>query len=41
VKPLGRHDPRTASRHQLIAVIGQGAMGRVLLGRSQPMVSVL
>ncbi|MFI6167179.1 serine/threonine-protein kinase [Nocardia sp. NPDC051052] len=34
MKPLGRHDPRTAGRHQLIAVIGQGAMGRVLLGRS-------
>ncbi|PXX68353.1 serine/threonine protein kinase [Nocardia tenerifensis] len=34
MKPLGRHDPRTAGRHQLIAVIGQGAMGRVLLGRT-------
>ncbi|GAA1581290.1 hypothetical protein GCM10009764_00260 [Nocardia ninae] len=34
VKPLGRHDPRTAGRHRLIAVIGQGAMGRVLLGRA-------
>lgn len=34
MKPLGRHDPRAAGRHQLIAVIGQGAMGRVLLGRS-------
>ncbi|MFI6040008.1 serine/threonine-protein kinase [Nocardia sp. NPDC051321] len=34
MKPLGRHDPRTAGRHQLIAVIGQGAMGRVLLDRS-------
>ncbi|WP_159080732.1 protein kinase family protein [Nocardia suismassiliense] len=34
MKPLGRHDPRTAGRHRLIAVIGQGAMGRVLLGRA-------
>ncbi|GAA5100747.1 serine/threonine-protein kinase [Nocardia iowensis] len=34
MKPLGPHDPRTAGRHRLIAVIGQGAMGRVLLGRS-------
>ncbi|MBF6124692.1 serine/threonine-protein kinase [Nocardia brasiliensis] len=34
MRPLGPHDPRTAGRHQLIAVIGQGAMGRVLLGRA-------
>ncbi|MFI6776911.1 serine/threonine-protein kinase [Nocardia sp. NPDC050412] len=34
MKPLGPHDPRRAGRHRLIAVIGQGAMGRVLLGRS-------
>ncbi|WP_433601210.1 serine/threonine-protein kinase [Nocardia sp. CA-135953] len=34
MKPLGPHDPRMAGRHRLIAVIGQGAMGRVLLGRS-------
>ncbi|MFC9438303.1 serine/threonine-protein kinase [Nocardia sp. NPDC057030] len=34
MKPLGRHDPRAAGRHQLIALIGQGAMGRVLLGRA-------
>ncbi|MGV9675330.1 serine/threonine-protein kinase [Nocardia sp. NPDC003482] len=32
MKPLGPHDPRSAGRHRLIAVIGQGAMGRVLLG---------
>lgn len=34
MKSLGPHDPRMAGRHRLIAVIGQGAMGRVLLGRS-------
>ncbi|WP_433628187.1 serine/threonine-protein kinase [Nocardia sp. CA-120079] len=34
MQPLGPHDPRSAGRHRLIALIGQGAMGRVLLGRS-------
>ncbi|MFG1789925.1 serine/threonine-protein kinase [Nocardia sp. NPDC049149] len=34
MKPLGRHDPRVAGRHRLVAVIGHGAMGRVLLGRA-------
>lgn len=34
MRPLGPHDPRTAGRHRLFAVIGQGAMGRVLLGRA-------
>ncbi|MBF6330439.1 serine/threonine-protein kinase [Nocardia transvalensis] len=34
MKPLGPHDPHWAGRHRLIAVIGQGAMGRVLLGRA-------
>lgn len=34
MKSLGPHDPQMAGRHRLIAVVGQGAMGRVLLGRS-------
>ncbi|MET7771496.1 serine/threonine-protein kinase [Nocardia sp. NPDC005366] len=34
MKPLGRNDPQTVGRHRLVAVIGQGAMGRVLLGRA-------
>ncbi|MCX4097848.1 serine/threonine-protein kinase [Nocardia sp. alder85J] len=34
MKPLGPHDIRTLGRYRLVAVIGQGAMGRVLLGRS-------
>ncbi|WP_433711903.1 serine/threonine-protein kinase [Nocardia sp. CA-084685] len=34
MQPLGPHDPLSAGRHRLIALIGQGAMGRVLLGRS-------
>ncbi|WP_280355375.1 serine/threonine-protein kinase [Nocardia otitidiscaviarum] len=34
MKPLGPKDPRQLGRNQLIAVIGQGGMGRVLLGRA-------
>lgn len=34
MKQLGPNDPRSAGRHRLLAVIGQGAMGRVLLGRA-------
>ncbi len=34
MKQLGANDPRSAGRHRLLAVIGQGAMGRVLLGRA-------
>ncbi|MQY19230.1 serine/threonine-protein kinase [Nocardia macrotermitis] len=34
MKPLGTNDPCSAGRHRLLAVIGQGAMGRVLLGRA-------
>ncbi|MBF6133811.1 serine/threonine protein kinase [Nocardia otitidiscaviarum] len=34
MKPLGPKDPRQLGRNQLIAVIGQGGMGRVMLGRA-------
>ncbi|QIS15974.1 serine/threonine-protein kinase [Nocardia arthritidis] len=34
MKPLGERDPRIVGRHRLLAVIGQGAMGRVFLGRA-------
>ncbi|MFF3569703.1 serine/threonine-protein kinase [Nocardia jiangxiensis] len=34
MEPLGPNDPRSAGRHRLLAVIGQGAMGRLLLGRA-------
>ncbi|WP_306356513.1 MULTISPECIES: serine/threonine-protein kinase [unclassified Nocardia] len=34
MKPLGPKDPRILGRNRLIAVIGQGGMGRVLLGRA-------
>ncbi|MQY30313.1 serine/threonine-protein kinase [Nocardia aurantia] len=34
MKPLGPHDFRTLGHYHLVAVIGQGTMGRVLLGRA-------
>lgn len=34
MKSLGPHDPRSLGRNRMIAVIGQGGMGRVLLGRA-------
>lgn len=34
MKPLGPQDPEQLGRHRLLAVIGRGGMGQVLLGRS-------
>ncbi|MFD6390362.1 serine/threonine-protein kinase [Nocardia sp. NPDC060259] len=34
MKPLGPQDPDQLGRHRLLAVIGRGGMGQVLLGRS-------
>ncbi|MFI6870159.1 serine/threonine-protein kinase [Nocardia sp. NPDC050406] len=35
MKGLGSNDPRQLGRNRMVAVIGQGGMGRVLLGQSQ------
>ncbi|MGW6424287.1 serine/threonine-protein kinase [Nocardia sp. NPDC055053] len=34
MKPLGPQDPEQLGRHRLLAVIGRGGMGQVLLGQS-------
>ncbi|TCK00892.1 serine/threonine protein kinase [Nocardia alba] len=35
MKPLGSQDPEQLGRYRLLAVIGQGGMGQVLLGQGQ------